>query len=66
MQQKAENTLDAKKKLILYSGHDNNVLGMLVALELAPYEFPEYCSAVLIELHKSKSLNEYYVKVKIT
>jgi len=50
-----------KYKFILYSGHDDSLLGIMSALE-RPLEFnPPYASFISFELYKNN--NEYFVKV---
>lgn len=51
------------RKIALYSGHENNVLNILAALDLFDAHFPFYTSAVIIELHYLESKKEYAVKV---
>ncbi|XP_050303568.1 venom acid phosphatase Acph-1-like [Anthonomus grandis grandis] len=52
-----------ERKIFLYSGHENNVINILAALDLFKTHFPKYSSAVMIELHYLRSRQDYAVKV---
>lgn len=53
-----------ERKIFLYSGHENNVINVLAAMNLYKTHFPNYSSAVLIELHYLRSRQDYAVKVR--
>lgn len=50
-----------KPKIFLYGAHENNIAGILIALNLWKRRIPEYSSAVIFELHERNS--EYFIKV---
>ncbi|ENN79637.1 venom acid phosphatase Acph-1 isoform X1 [Dendroctonus ponderosae] len=52
-----------ERKIFIYSGHENNVINILAAMDLYKTHFPNYSSAVLIELHYLRSRQNYAVKV---
>lgn len=54
-------TLDERRKVMLYSGHDFNVVSLLAALGVYSPHVPQYSSAVMIELHEVDK--QYTVKV---
>lgn len=63
---KSEGVFDPPgRKIFLYSGHDNNVINILAALNLYEPHFPNYSSAVLIELYRVNNTNQHYVKVNM-
>lgn len=51
------------RKIFLYSGHENNVINVLAAMDLFETHFPNYSSAVIIELHYLSDKEGYAVKV---
>lgn len=53
-----------ERKIFLNSGHENNVINVLAAMNLYKTHFPNYSSAVLIELHYLRSRQDYAVKVR--
>lgn len=55
----------AGAKIHLYSGHENNVVNILSALDVFEPHVPKYSAAVIIELHnfKSKEMDDYKVRV---
>lgn len=64
MQRKVNGTLLPKqKKLYLYSGHENNVINVLAALNLFKPHVPKYSAGVVIELHYLPDVNTHAVKV---
>ena len=61
---KANNTLKPEnRKLFLFSGHENNVINMLAAMNLFQPHVPKYSSAVIIELHYLEDEDNHVVKV---
>ncbi|XP_018578050.1 venom acid phosphatase Acph-1-like [Anoplophora glabripennis] len=52
-----------ERKIFLFSGHENNVINVLAAMDLYKAHFPSYSSAVIIELHYLSDEDEYAVKV---
>lgn len=51
-------------KMFLYSGHENNVLNILAALNLFdPPHVPKYSAAAIVELHYGKQNKSFAVKV---
>lgn len=52
-----------ERKIYLFSGHENNVINILAALNIFETHFPEYSAAVIIELHYFRNLDQYGVKV---
>ncbi|KAF7281463.1 hypothetical protein GWI33_004752 [Rhynchophorus ferrugineus] len=52
-----------ERKMFLYSGHENNVINVLAAMNLFQTHFPNYSSAVIIELHYLRSRQDYAVKI---
>ncbi|KAJ8935667.1 hypothetical protein NQ318_012829 [Aromia moschata] len=60
---KSTGTLEPRdRKLILYSGHENNVINILAALDLFKAHIPNYSAAVILELHHLEG-DDYAVKV---
>ncbi|RZC35300.1 His Phos 2 domain containing protein [Asbolus verrucosus] len=53
----------AGRKIFLYSGHENNVINILAALNLFRPHVPKYTAAVIIELHYIADRNDHAVKV---
>lgn len=61
---KIDNTLKPnKRKMYLYSGHENNVINILAALGIAKVQVVEFSSAAIIELHYLGELNTHAIKV---
>ncbi|CAH0554071.1 unnamed protein product [Brassicogethes aeneus] len=61
---KTENKLYPEQtKIFLYSGHENNVINILAALDVFKAHVPKFSAAVLIELHYLKDSQQYAVKV---
>ncbi|XP_058793173.1 venom acid phosphatase Acph-1-like isoform X3 [Phymastichus coffea] len=54
-------TREIRAKLLLYSAHETNIVGVLKALNTYKTHIPFYSSAVIIELWKE--VDAYYVKV---
>ncbi|KAJ8984752.1 hypothetical protein NQ317_005017 [Molorchus minor] len=52
-----------RRKMYLYSGHENNVINVLAALDLFQVHIPNYSAAVILELHHLEDQNEWAVKV---
>lgn len=52
-----------KRKIFLYSGHENNVINILAALGVIKSHVVEFSSATIIELHYLEDLNDYTIKV---
>lgn len=52
------------RKIYLYSGHENNVLNILAALNLFKPHVPKYSAATIIELHYETQIGKYLVKVR--
>lgn len=64
MKAKIDGTLQPEgRKIYLYSGHENNVINILAALNVFKPHVPKYSAAAIIELHKLPETNEYAVKV---
>lgn len=64
MKAKSKNELTpAGRKIYLYSGHENNVINILAALNVFTPHVPNYSAAALIELYKLAEGEEYAVKV---
>lgn len=64
MKAKIDGTLTPKgRKIYLYSGHENNVINILAALNVFQPHVPKYSAAAIIELHKLPESNDYVVKV---
>lgn len=64
MVQKANGTLvPQERKIFLFSGHENNVINILAALNLYRPHVPKYSAAVVIELHYLSDLQNHVVKV---
>ncbi|KAI4459428.1 acid phosphatase-related [Holotrichia oblita] len=51
------------RKIYLYSGHENNVINILAALNVFLPHVPNYSAAAIIELHKLSETGEHVVKV---
>ncbi|KYQ55099.1 Venom acid phosphatase Acph-1 [Trachymyrmex zeteki] len=49
------------RKINLFSAHDMNVSGLLLALNISKRHFPEFTSSVIIELHERDE--KYFVKI---
>lgn len=47
------------RKMFLYSGHENDIVKVLAALSVYDQHVPPYSSAVMLELHKKPSTQEY-------
>lgn len=61
---KANSTLKPDdRKMFLFSGHENNVINMLAAMNLFEPHVPKYSSAVIIELHYLEDEDKHVVKV---
>lgn len=52
------------RKINLFSAHDMNVSGLLLALNISKRHFPEFTSSVIIELHERDE--KYFVKVSMS
>lgn len=64
-QRKIDGTLTPKRrKMFLYSGHENNIVNILAVLGLYKQHIPPYCSAVMLELHKDYLTDHYGFKVR--
>lgn len=53
--------LDSREKLYAYSAHDTAVEAVLAGFGITPVIFPEYATAVFVELHKIN--NSYIVQL---
>lgn len=51
MSAKTQNLLH--EKIFLYSGHENNLINILAALNLFKPHVPRYSAAVIVELHQN-------------
>ena len=51
-----------ERKIFLYSGHEFNIAGILIALNLWNNTSPEYSSAIIFELHENNSVFELKVR----
>lgn len=60
-----EKLVPEQTKIYLYSGHENNVINILAALDLFKPHVPKYSAAVIIELHYLEDSKRYGVKVII-
>ncbi|XP_019864532.1 venom acid phosphatase Acph-1 [Aethina tumida] len=58
-----EKLVPEQTKIYLYSGHENNVINILAALDLFKPHVPKYSAAVIIELHYLEDSKRYGVKV---
>lgn len=64
MVEKANNSLSpAGRKIYLYSGHENNVINILAALNLYAPHVPNYNAAVIIELVYLEETGTHVVRV---
>ena len=63
MNSKINGTLE-DRKINIFSGHDMNVAALLSALQVNDDKYPQYTSAVIIELWVRNG-DEYFVKVSI-
>ncbi|KAJ8674282.1 hypothetical protein QAD02_005544 [Eretmocerus hayati] len=61
MQEASNGTSGYVGKTLLYSGHDKNLIALLQALDVWDLHFPEFGSAVILELWSQGE--EYFVKV---
>ncbi|CAG5092783.1 Similar to acp2: Lysosomal acid phosphatase (Xenopus laevis) [Cotesia congregata] len=59
---KSENKLSPNRKLWIYSGHDETVANLLMALDLFYPHCPPYTATILIEL-RTNLANEFFVTV---
>lgn len=57
------NLIPNERKIYLYSGHENNVINILAAMDLFVPHVPKYSAAVIIELHFFKEFELWAVKV---
>jgi hypothetical protein len=65
MVNKANSTLvPLERKIFLYSGHENNVINILAALNLFQPHVPKYTASAIVELHWIAELQSHGVKVK--
>lgn len=58
---KSEDALN--RKIYLYSGHENNVINVLAALNIFLPHVPKYTAAVIVELHHVQEGDAHGVKV---
>jgi hypothetical protein len=64
MVNKANSTLvPLERKIFLYSGHENNVINILAALNLFQPHVPKYTASAIVELHWITELQSHGVKV---
>lgn len=64
MLRKANGTLvPQERKAYLYSGHENNVINILAALNLFKPHVPLYSAAVVIELHYLPDVQTHTIRV---
>ncbi|XP_022909416.1 venom acid phosphatase Acph-1-like [Onthophagus taurus] len=63
MLSKIKDELPKERKIYLYSGHENNVINILAALNVFKAHVPKYSAAAIIELYYVPLSNEYRVKV---
>jgi hypothetical protein len=61
MENRVNGMLDQREKLYAYSAHDTAVAAVLSGFGITPVIFPEYATAVFVELHKIN--NSYAVKL---
>lgn len=54
-------TLEKGRKIILYSAHDLNLGGQILALGITEPHIPNYTSSVILELYENN--NDYFVQV---
>lgn len=64
MEAKVENLKGDSPKIILYSGHDINVVALMQILKFPELIWPLYIGSLTFELHKVN--DEFYVKVSKT
>lgn len=50
-------------KLLLFSIHEHNLVNLMFALGIFNYEFPNYSSAIILELHQFRGNEEYSVRI---
>ena len=55
-------SMDKNRKMILYSGHDLNIVAVLSALGVFDPHLPKFSSAVILELISINSIN-FFIKV---
>ena len=60
---RVNNSMDARKKLFIYSAHDTTVASLLNTLDVFSGMPPPYTSAVILELHKNNITGNAFVKV---
>lgn len=60
--EKVRNGRQNDRKIMLYSGHETNIAGFLLALGVFTPHVPAYSSAVIVEL-RGDSKQEYFIKV---
>uniref|UniRef100_A0A1I8P2T5 Acid phosphatase n=2 Tax=Stomoxys calcitrans TaxID=35570 RepID=A0A1I8P2T5_STOCA len=64
MEKKRNNALSpSDRKMFIYTGHDWTVGSILSALKVWERQMPLFSVMTIIEFHKSKGTNEYYVEI---
>ena len=55
--------------MTIYSAHDSTLAGLLAAMNVSDWRFPNFTSHIMFELHgptkasESASLDEHYVRI---
>ncbi|KAK5649381.1 hypothetical protein RI129_000410 [Pyrocoelia pectoralis] len=63
MKHTIQGTIQQKKKIFLYSGHDFTIINMLYSLNLNKFHFPNFNAAICIELHQELTTGMHFVKI---
>lgn len=50
-------------KMFVYTVHEHNIVNLMFALGIFDYQFPNYSSAIILELHQEKTSKDYSVRV---
>lgn len=63
MKRNIQDTIQPKKKIFLYSGHDFTVIDLLYSLDLYKPHFPNFNAAICVELHQELTTGMHFVKI---
>lgn len=59
----ANNLVPKERKIFLFSGHENNVINVLAALNVFKPHVPNYSAAIYLELHYLPFRGKHAVRV---
>lgn len=58
-----QGVIPQQRKIMLYSGNDRNVVGLLKSLDTWSPHIPQEAAAVIFEMHHDNETNAHYVKI---